>query len=352
MTIQLPNLQELIDIATTEIRGRTDKITDFSEGSIIDAHIGGSGAVGQELAYQLALIISAFFINTATGKDLDDRLRDYNIFRKDAVAASGTITLTRLTSNNIRAINAGSTFKCADGTEFYNPNNIVFNIGTTVVTVSVIAKIMGTSGNILANTLTTIVPTPSETIQITHPSLSNGIDGETDEQLRLRFYLELSNMARGTTPALIVGALKHTGVSNAAVQKVHSGYNNLYIDSGTGTPSPELIQEVQVDIDSNWRSAGEQVKVLAAQTQDIDIHVNIYIASGYNSSDIIITITESLQYFLQQKNMGDPVYKAELIKVIMSVNGVINANLITPSTDIIGQASTIMRAGVIDIVVT
>jgi len=349
--VTLPNFEQLYQIAKTEVESRDSKLTDYHEGSVLDAHLGGSSSIGMELVYQLSRILKIFFIHTATDEDLDDRLKDYNIFRKPALAASGTLTLTRLTSTGPRLISKNTTFRCSsDNTEFYNPTDALFTTGQTEITVNVVAKLTGASGNVLSNTIDTIIPTATETINITHPVFSNGFDGETDDQLRNRFYLELSNMARATAPALVTGALRHVNVSNAAIQKVHSGYTKLFIDTGGGTPSPELLAEIQTDIDVNWRAAGEQVEVLAAQTQTVDIGGTLTLEDSYLEAEVFLNVSNAIQAFLITKEMGASLYRAELIAVVMGVNGVKNVVLTTPVADVLGQASKILRAGVINFV--
>ena len=127
MSITLPNFAELYDLAKLEIESKNTRLTDFNEGSVLDVHCGSSAAVGTELVYQLGRILKAFYIQTAEGEDLDNRLKDYNIFRKQAVSSSGSVVITRPTINSYETIRAQTTFKCADGTEFYNEDDIIFN---------------------------------------------------------------------------------------------------------------------------------------------------------------------------------------------------------------------------------
>lgn len=350
--ITLPTFQELYDIAKNEIVTKDTQLNDFNEGSALDVHAGISAVIGTELVYQLSRIIMAYYVRTAEGEDLDNRVRDFNIIRKSSSAANGTITVTRTKYNLSENIPANTTFKCEDGTEFYNENTVYFAAGQQVASFSVIAKVPGSSGNVLANHISIISPSTNNIMTITHPEFNNGIDGETDDQLRDRFYLELSTMARGTKPALIAGALRFDGVTNASVQKIHSGYSCLYIDAGTGTPSPELLNAIQIEIDANWRAAGEKVDVIAAETISIDMYISIVIDLDYveSSTEIINAVKENISEFLQTKGMGESVYRSEIIKTVMGTTGIIDCTVNSPVTNVPGQASKIPRAGVITIV--
>lgn len=354
MSITLPTFQELYDIAKDEIINKDTTLNDFNEGSALDVHTGISAVVGTELVYQLTRIIRAFYVRTAEGEDLDNRLKDFNIIRKSSTAANGTITLTRTRYSMSEQIPINTTFKCEDGTEFYNENLVSFAAGQQSLEVEIIAKIPGISGNILANQITIISPSTTNPMTIVHDEFNNGIDGETDEQLRERFYLELSTMARGTRPALIACALRFAGVTNASVQLVHSGYTKLYIDSGTGTPSAELLAEIQTELDANWRAAGEKVDVVAAETVSIDVSITVTIDLDYTdlTEDILAGAEEAISELFQTKLMGEAIYKSEIVKTVMNITGIIDCVVTLPASNIAGQPSKILRAGVITIVTT
>lgn len=354
--ITLPTFQDLYNTGKNEIETKNTKLNDFNEGSVLDANIGASSAIGMDIVYRLGQIIRAFYISTATKEDLEKRVRDFNIEKKKAeFASSGTVKLTRSNTSTPKLISKNSTFQCSsDGTSFYNPNDILFTTGTSVIeNITLIANIAGSSSNVLANTIDTIIPSPQDNIIIEHPIFTNGIDEETDQELRNRFVLELQNMVRGTLPALTVGALRHTGISNAAAEKIYSGFSRLYISSGSGVPSNELINQVQADINGNWRAAGERVDVLPANTQNVDLIIEITIDPEFLLVDPDYSVTaksyakQSLEQFFQRKNMGAGLYLAELYKVIMSVNGIINVIIRDPSIDIAGQPATILRLGVV-----
>lgn len=355
--ITLPNFQELYELGKNEIETKNTSLNDFNEGSVLDAHLGASAAIGMDVIYRLGQIIRAFYISTAEGDDLERRVRDFNIEKKQAEFASGPISLTRINTTSPKLIPKNSTFQCSsDGTNFYNPNDIFFDFGiTTLNNITLIANVAGTSGNILANSIDTIIPSPQEAITIIHPDFTNGIDEETNQELRNRFILELQNMVRGTLPALTVGALRHTGINNAAGQKVHSGFTKLYISSGVGEPTPELLNEVQTDINLNWRAAGERVDVVSAQTQDVNIDIVVTLDPDYlilnpNYVDEVRPyILQALQLFFQKKEMGAGLYRAELYKVIMGVSGIINVEINAPIDSLVGQPSKILRLGVIAI---
>lgn len=352
MSISLPTFQDLYDLAKNEIITKDTSLNDFNEGSALDVHAGITSVVGTELVYQLSRIIKAYYVRTATGEDLDNRVRDFNITRKTSTATNGNITITRTKYNLSENIPANTTFKCDDGTEFYNENPVYFAAGQQSITFEVIAKVPGVMGNVLANQINTISPSTTNVMSITHLEFGNGTDEETDDQLRDRFYLELSTMTRGTAPALRAGALRFDGVSNASVQKIHSGYCRLYIDAGSGIPSPALLAAIQSEIDDNWRAAGEKVEVIAAETISIDMNITVIIDTEYTEmeSEILEGIRNAISDFLQTKAMGESVYRSEIIKTVMDVTGIVDCTVETPSSNIPGQASKIPRAGVITIV--
>lgn len=69
------------------------------------------------------------------------------------------------------------------------------------------------------------------------------------------------------------------------------------------------------------------------------------------TSEILDGAEEALSDLLRSKVMGESVYRSEIIKTVMSVTGIVDCTVNTPTTNIMGQASKIPRAGVIEFVV-
>lgn len=74
------------------IRTRTN-LTDFQVGSVIRTIVEGASLEDDEQYYQMVQLLDAFRISTSTGADLDERLAEYDLLRRQPTSASGEIVV-------------------------------------------------------------------------------------------------------------------------------------------------------------------------------------------------------------------------------------------------------------------
>ena len=137
-----------------------------------------------------------------------------------------------------------------------------FAIGSSVLDIPVRALTPGPSGNTSSNTIVEVVDSVGFPVTVTNPApFLSGLSEETPEARRERFRLYIGGLSRGTKIALEFASrsVVLTDEDGVAIERVAAvlvrepyqddpdgllGRVEVYIDNGSGTPSPALLQKV------------------------------------------------------------------------------------------------------------
>jgi uncharacterized phage protein gp47/JayE len=84
-----------------------------------------------------------------------------------------------------------------------------------------------------------------------------------------------------------------------------------------------------------YRAAGVLVIVTTPQVLIQTVNAIITVLDGYDNAEVRATIKTAIRDYINTLGISGDVLRAMLIKKVMSVAGVYNVNLVTPSTDII-----------------
>jgi|ETNvirnome_2_130_1030620.scaffolds.fasta_scaffold04076_2 uncharacterized phage protein gp47/JayE len=213
-------------------RGGAD---DVAEGSVL-AHLLYCWA--EELGgleHRLARIRNAFYLDGASGTDLDDRVADLppsGIVRLTASAGSGgALALTRVDTVGALTVLAGATYGRTDDSSlvYRQLADAVFADGVdTALNVAVVCLTPGVAGNAAAGQINKIINAVGATGAIGRTAITNGRDAEGDEALRIRARSYLSSLT-GSTPA----ALEYLGLSFTAADGSRAAFARIFEDPDT-----------------------------------------------------------------------------------------------------------------------
>lgn len=228
------------------ILGRT-AVNDILAGSVLNTLL---SAVAQEIASaerRLLDIRESFFLRSATGTDLDERVAELppvGITRLNESNASGSaMFFRRADSAGNLLIPAGSLVSTETGVQFKTVNDaVILNGDFEIDNVQIVALIAGTESNVGIGEINTIVSLPADIIEARNTqALSNGTDSESDEDLRDRAYLYLQSLARCQKSALEFLALTFVSSSGDKMKfaKIFEdaekpAYSELVVDDGSG----------------------------------------------------------------------------------------------------------------------
>ncbi|MCI0346433.1 MAG: baseplate J/gp47 family protein, partial [Chloroflexi bacterium] len=189
----LPTFNELYDAGKSEIRSRNPDLTDFNEGSNLDAVTGAGAMLADEVLRYVIDLFAAQFVDTAEGVDLDALAADrFGLTRKPAAGAVGTVTFTRGGSSGVLTIPAGTTLRATvngESVTFTTDDDVDMAAAETAADATATCTVTGATGNVAAGTVTTIVDAiPGDaTATVTNADrFAGGAPEETDDAFRDR----------------------------------------------------------------------------------------------------------------------------------------------------------------------
>lgn len=176
---------------------KTNKVSDISDNSVVNATAFGVAKVGQKCLKDVAIVAARIFPDTASGSDLDVAAQLFGVSPRKGALGSSTY---------VKVIAERGTFYEAGKTEFVNINGVRFmtefdaTVGDNGYTyVKVRSAGTGSQTNVAPNTITNVVHEP-----VGHKACSNeyyavgGRDSEDDETFRIRIRNNLNILSIGT----------------------------------------------------------------------------------------------------------------------------------------------------------
>lgn len=362
---------QIVSDALTALAERTS-ITNFNAGSVIRTITEVfSEVVGELYAYGADMLLNGF-MDTATGYWLDRRCAEYNITRKAAVKAAGVVTFSRQVAKptNI-TIPAGTvvlTPKDSNGVEyrFLTTEEKILVTGDTEVEVPVEAEEAGSAYNVGTGAITRMSVMIVGIDTVTNGAdwiATDGVDEETDAELRLRGFMAWETLGTGGTAAAYVAwALAVPGVEAAFVDDDlprGEGTLDLYILGEEGVPTPELIAEVQAVIDAN-RPVTADALVLAPAVVTVDVSATVTPRAGWDPVAMDTEIRRRLGIYFGGEadpdedivpiSIGQDVVVSQIIAVIMGVPGVYSVVLSEPANEVQVDPHEVSELGTVAII--
>jgi uncharacterized phage protein gp47/JayE len=277
---------------TMAVQGRS-KLSDISPGSGIMILL---QAFAEELASterRMFTVRESFFMNGATGLDLDRRVAELppvGIARIAQTNASGTVlTMRRDPADTAEAllIPAGSVVQSEEGTRYRTTVDVVMVQGDSEVeSVHIIAESGGSGGNAAIASINRVTSAPDQIIACTNTQpISNGLDRETDVDLRDRAMNYLKSLSRCQSAAIEFMARSFVSTEGERYPYARlyedpevRGFCELVIDDGSGITQESLSRPGQTIVttisDGGSRVAYHEAPAVSPMTPDnIIIHV-------------------------------------------------------------------------------
>lgn len=208
---------------------------------------------------ELSLVSQAGFAQTSWGEYLENIAEEHGVFRRSAVRAIGTVTVT-----GTGTVSQGALFQTQDGTEFSATSTVKV---TASADVPVQAVEYGSKGNVAAGAITIIpMSIPGITGVTNAKATYDGFDEETDEELRERLLFKVRMPATsGNMNDYIEWGTSVEGVGHITVVPLWNGNGTvkLLVTDSNGQPaSPELLARVTEKVES-MHPIGATVSVIA-----------------------------------------------------------------------------------------
>ena len=362
--------------------GSCPKVTDLTEGSVLRSIL---EAVAREIArletgtlfaMQNAILQSTY---TTFGFDLlpPQTATGAVLFTLDTTFI-GTITIPHGTIVSVPGLPAKSYQTTADTT--------VVRTGDPSDPLTVMAAIAclqaGSIGNTGAGTITRLQTSVIGVTAVTNDqTLFTGTDAETEAERQARFAQFIQSLQRSTMQAILTGArstriLDDYGYVVDQVRKVSTVENDptifneasgisdcnpgtpnpdnprpgtiwVFVHNGISTPTDALIQAAE-QVLTGWedttttpstiypgfKPAAIECLVFPADEVSVPISLTYGLAPGYIPEQVDPEITRAITTYFQSLNVGDTLVVEQLKRAIVSVAGIFDFSLLTPTTNV------------------
>ena len=255
--IPISDEEETIQKIQSELVDKGFVINNFNKGGIFYHLIRISVRVGIEIKQLARNILNSCFIRHAEGESMIVKSADFGKFLREAVKASGYITIYREEFSETLLISKGHMFKTApdiNGREykFYTVEDTIIEAGVEVGKVLVEAEKVGTDYNLPAGKINISMIHLSGVSTVTNETgwlYREGAEIESIESLRSRTLDVFEETAERTTDAKLRGAAKTVpGVLNVEIDSQHprgQGTVDIIITSSVGEATETLLKEVE-----------------------------------------------------------------------------------------------------------
>lgn len=272
------------------------------------------------------------FPQTATGTYLDQHATLRGITRHEATYASGVIQFSCGSAATMDwSIPAGTVCMTASLIRFETTSDVTLLTGETTVEAQAIALEAGESGNVGTGTILTMAVAPvGITSCINSAPFSGGGEAEEDESLRTRVLETYQRLQNGANAAYYrESALAFDQVAQAVVIPRARGIGtvDVVITTQDGLPDADLLSEVQAWFDE-WREISVDVDVRSPDVSSINV------TAAITPSSSVSTVEAALSNWFSGERLGQSIYVAQLIALILSVDGVTNCTISSPTSDI------------------
>lgn len=370
-TLPTQSFSTIVTNTIAGIQGRASKLINFSIGSTLRAIV--EGFAGLFLWFQaMALqVLKASRLSTSSGVDVDTFTADFMPTigtsngvpspRLGAQAATGQVTFSRFTaapstcfipaagvvSTDGVITNAGSqnaaTIQTNDGTQTsfvvvadttnvnYSATLGGYTLASSVasITVSVQAKIAGSSGNVLAGAISVITsPIAGIDTVVNAAAFTNGADQESDSALKQRFATYILGLSRGDyygTDASLEGVdvtVQWTLTEGYNFDgSYHPGFYFIIADDGSGSPPPSFMAAITTAANA-VRPLGIQCAVFAPTIITANVSMQVATLSGYDHDTVVAQVVALITNNINAIGLGNSLPWSILAAWAYSVPGV------------------------------
>lgn len=335
MILSTKTFTTIVQDSVTAIQAATRSLQDLTIGSILRALMEANAAVVLFLQALIVQLLTTTRAATSQGTDLDSWMLDYGLTRNAAAYATGLVTFSRFTPTLAAVVPIGALLQSADGTQNYTValdttnvhydatlNGYTVNAGINSIDVPIVASAAGIGGNVGIGQINVIKQVISGIDTVTNTAaLTNGNDGETDDDFRTRFVAYIASLSKATV--LSVGyAIQsvQSGINYVIVENqdyngnTNMGYFYAVVDDGTGSPPSPLLNSIGNAIDA-IRPITSTFGVFAPVTVTAGVTATITTAAGYTHSAIVLLVTDAITNYLNGLKIGDTLYWSRLLQV-------------------------------------
>lgn len=317
--------QDIVNDQIQYVLTHTSLINDFTVGSVARTMLEADAIELEKLYYY-------------TLENLKDAIDDavtsaFGFVRKRATYAYGNVLIT-LQSNLLEdlVIDRGTRFYSRkEGYEQVYQTQQAYTVprGTRSFTIRVYCTVVGSYGNIPADTINATSDLGA-ILSVTNPeSFMTGQDEESPEAEKIRFRQMIQSLARGTNQSLVYAAESVPNIAGGYEFESTYGAVVLFCHDANGDLSPELQQAV-ADKLVEYRPAGIKVMVMPTHKTMVSMAIGIEVTdSALETMAFLNEVKKVISDYVNGFTVGQDLYKNDLIQKVMDISdyGITNVHL-------------------------
>jgi uncharacterized phage protein gp47/JayE len=375
MNLSLKGFSQLVEDMGAALQSSASNLIDVSVGSVVRAIFEANASVVLWLQWLIIQVLQSTRASTSVGSDLDSWMLDFGLTRLPAIPSTGIVTFTRFAANLAAAVPVGSIVKTADGSLTFSitedptisiwrssSSAYILPSGVASADVPVVCTSGGSTGNVLAGTITVIAASlPGIDLVSNVNPLSNGADPESDQAFRNRFQSYLSSRSLATLAAVqnaIANVRQGLDISiaenTASDGTTEIGSFLVVVDDGTGYPSSDLLSMAASAVDA-VRPIGTRFAVVPPQVLVVNVSMTAELTSAATAVLSIPSIQNYVAVYLDSLPIGG---SASVTRVAQNaylagagIANIAGIQLNGASVDIVPPRLTVIKAGQITVTI-
>lgn len=343
--------ENIYSALTEELARRSGAV--IVEGGDMSLRLHAVAAELFSLEAQADFVMRQSFPQTAEGMYLDRHAQLRGLSRGEARKAEGQLRFyLSAAATSALAVPAGTECRTASGTAFVTTETGIISAGESECTVAAEASAAGKGGNVPAEAVYFVILPPAGVAGVINDAaFHGGSDAESDESLRIRVLDSYRRLPNGANAAYYESkVLEYPGAAAAEILPRNRGIGTVDVIFAVteGVPSLAQISEVKAILDAE-REICVDVQVQAPTTVIVDVNAALTVAEDSDPAAVCAAAEAALEAYFTGELLGQPIYRAKLQTLLMSVDGVENCSLTAPAADIPGTSGTLPVAGTISI---
>lgn len=335
MITQITTVEKLKQLFLEILINKTDKISDISDNSVLNATAYGVAKVAQKCMKDIAIVESHIFPDSASGNYLDSSATLFGATPRRVVATGSSTYLRVVGTVGTQYVAGVNNFNNYNGIQFELEEN--FTIGALGWGYAKVRSVdIGSKTNAEPNSIVTVSPIPTGHIGCTNEYYAvGGTDIESDELFRIRIKKHLNILSKSTI-AYLTEVFR--SFNDDILNLINLGNNDdgnrviaIVLQSGQALLQGELdtlLENVKsyfpiTDLNKFGDTIGIVLQNVEWDYVDLDFRVNI--STDYDTDDVRKQIQVNLTKYLDFR-FWDTTKKVEwdeLLQIIKTTEGVI-----------------------------
>lgn len=307
---------QIVDSEINQIVVSTDRINDFSTGSITRTMIEAEAIEIEKLYYYTLENLKLAIDDAVTSA--------FGFTRRTATYAYGNIRvdLNSSLAQDLYIPRGTRFFSTYEAYEQVYRTQVPYRIpkGSRSFELTVYCTVMGTYGNIPSEVINRTDDLGAIT-NVTNPEAFNtGQDEESPQQTKIRFRQMIQSIAKGTNQSLVYAAESVPNVAGGYLYESTYGTVILYAHDLNGNLDDNLREQVAKKI-VQYRPTGIKVIIHGVHKTMVTMNVVVDVTDeNLRQVGMLQTIRRTLSDYVNSLTVGDPLYKADVLQKIMDIN--------------------------------